>query len=438
MPKHNLTAREFYGQISRFYTPLAIQAASQSMTYLLVGSIVARGAFGTKGFGAFAQGLIMLAFFGAVERGLIATGMMFAKSKSGFAVFRRLVLMVAVAIFAAQLASCFGPMRILFFRVILGLEGEYEEIARMAVLTGIPMQLAFLFRNISLVALFNIKKSAIANYATMIRVAATAMLAYVFPMYGLVGHLWGMLAMTVPVFGEAFLTMWFARKHIANLTDKPGEETAPFNKQLYFTMPLSLGGMMLSASVFIVAAALAQTKPDPRLIAAIHYVVMGVANPLGFAALRMQAAVIAFPPAEYGRRRVALFAFGVGAVLVGLLLLFQIPAVARWYFCDVQRLDPENLRLATGMLLVMTLYPFLQSLRGLTEGVAALRHRPAAVFAGQVAYLVTMAVSLKYLLGCEWMPAHMMGATAILVGIAATMGTISIALRFKKIRRIEE
>ena len=435
MPSHDISAREFYRQILRFYVPLAVQAVSQSLTYPLVGSIVSKGELGADGYGAFAQGQMLLFVVGAFGSGLIATGMVFARSKAGMGVFRKLVAGFAAVIFAAQLAVCFGPLRGFFFGRILGLSGSFEEIARITTLTGIPMQIAFLCRNISLVALYNEKKSAAANNATLIRIAATAALAYVFVRCGLVGHHWGMFAMTVPVFGELFLTRRFARGPVAALADAPGDEPASLRKQLEFSMPLSISGVLLSSSSIIVAHAIAHAKPDPDLVRTIHYIVIGIVNPLGFAALKTQSAMIAFPPDEYGARRVTSFVFASGLFLSAALLLLQIPAIGRMYFCGMQNIEPGKLGYATGMALVMGVHPLLQSLRGRAEGLAALRRRPSAVFAGQTAYLLTMILSLWALLKTQLLPGHLMGGASILAGLLVTLITIHAALRCGKTRR---
>ena len=71
--------------MGRFFIPLAIQAASQSLTYPLVASIISHGRLGTLEFAAFAQGQALMFLLGAIGRGSIPTGMVFARSRpAGF------------------------------------------------------------------------------------------------------------------------------------------------------------------------------------------------------------------------------------------------------------------------------------------------------------------------------------------------------------------
>ena len=78
-------SRRLQADMGRFFVPLAIQAASQSLTYPLVASIISHGRLGTLEFAAFAQGQALMFLLGAIGRGSIPTGMVFARSRpAGF------------------------------------------------------------------------------------------------------------------------------------------------------------------------------------------------------------------------------------------------------------------------------------------------------------------------------------------------------------------
>jgi len=109
-------------------------------------------------------------------------------------------------------------------------------------------------------------------------------------------------------------------------------------------------------------------------------------------------------------------------------LLPQIPSFANWYFIKVQNLDFDGMRYAKYMVLVMAVHPFLQSLRGYIEGLAALRRRPNAILAGQGVFLATMVIALFVFLESKIIPSYMMGGIAILFGIIMTIITIRIGL----------
>lgn len=415
------------GRIMMFYIPLAIQALSQSLTYPLVASIVSHGRFGSHELAAFAQGQSLMFVMGAVGGGLVTTGMVFARTKSGMANYGRLVMRIAWAVVVLQIVMCLPPFHRIVFSRILGLNADLAGVARWTMLLGIPLQFGFFLRNRHVVALYNEKKSGLANIATLSRIFATACLSPLFVHLGWTGYIWGSVAMTLPVFGEVYLSKFFARPFIEKLTDDAVDEIASLGKQLHFTIPLSFGGMMLALSGFMAAIFLSRTD-DPEVTLSVHYIIMGVINPLGFAALRMQSVVIAFPPETCGARKIFVFSVLSGLLLSVLPLAFQVPGIAGWYFGTVQNLPPENVRLACNAVLMISMLPLLQSLRGHVEGLAALRRRPNAILSGQAVYLATMVISLLALLSTKALPGYLMGAAAIQVALAMSLTTVHVGL----------
>ena len=73
---------------ARFYVPLLLQAFSQSLTYPLVGAIISHGPDGVNALTAFSLGQVIQFMIGALAGGLVMTGMVFAKTRSGLASFR--------------------------------------------------------------------------------------------------------------------------------------------------------------------------------------------------------------------------------------------------------------------------------------------------------------------------------------------------------------
>ena len=164
--------------------------------------------------------------------------------------------------------------------------------------------------------------------------------------------------------------------------------------QFRFMLPLSFGSFVLSFSPLAIAAFVGRAAFSPEVMLATHYVTIGVANPVGFAALRMQAVSIAFPPEREGDRRTLWYALGAGAAFGLALLVFSTPAAADWYFGKCQNVNPENLGYARAAIASYCLWPLLQAVRARVEGIAAIRRRPSAVMAGQVTYLVSLVAAL--------------------------------------------
>lgn len=417
------------GRMLRFFVPLAVQSASQSLSFLLVASIVAHGHLREQELAAYAQGQSIIWILGAIGGGLITTCMVFGRSRTGMANFLRLNAAIMAAAVALELLCCVPPLDGAVFGGLLGLSGEKAWIARRTLLFCIPMQATFFLRNPYLAQLLVEKRSGAANLATLARVGLALALAPAMIRLGLVGHAWGALAITLPLVLETWLTRRFALPGMRALADAPGAETASVGEQFRFTMPLSFGGVMISATMLGTAYFLGHA-PDAAAALPVHYVVTGLFNPVSFAALRMQSVTIAFPPGEDGvdRRAPGAFAAMVGAAMCLILLLPQIPAFARLYFVRVQNLPPELVGYARAALAIAAPIPLLQALKGHGEGLAAMRRRPNAILTDQAVYAAVYVGVLSTVTSGRLLPGPVTGVLGITLAIAASLAALRVAL----------
>ena len=401
---------------TRFYLPLLVQAFSQSLTYPLVAAIVSHGPTGVSTLTAFAQGQTVMFLIGAIGGGLIMTGMVFARTRAGYLNFIRLNAWMMVTLLAVQTLATLPPFDALIFRRLLNLPPDLAETARQTLLWGAPLQATFFVRNVPLVILFNARASAAANNATFIRILLTVLASCLFVQIGWTGAMWGLVAMTIPTFAELAFTYLFARRYVRELRDDAPADSAW--TQFRFTMPLALGGFLLAAAPLMVATFVGRTADHVAMLA-IHYVTIGLANAVGYAALRIQAVAIQFPPEYDGDRRVLRYAIAAGLALGLLLVLPAIPGIADWYFRIVQSIPPEDIGKTQTVMLLYAVWPVLQTVRGYMEGFAAVRRRSNAVLSGQIAYLGTLVAMLAATLYLG-MPGWLMGVTAILLATVAT------------------
>jgi hypothetical protein len=411
---------------AKFYIPLLIQAASQSLTYPLVASIVSHGQNGVVDLAAFAQGQAVMFMIGALGGGLLTTGMVFGRDAEGFRQFKRLNLWLCVALAVLQALVCLPPFDRVVFRDLIGLAPPMDQTAREVLFFSIPLQVLFFLRNPPLVALYNARASAAANWATLCRIALTAALAPLFVKLGWVGHLMGTLAMTGPVLVETVLAQGFAEPFIRRLGSSVEERPAGLKTQFLFTVPLSFGGVLLAVAGFMIGAFITRAAEPARMLP-IHYVTMGVVNPVSFAAIRMQAVVLAFPPRHERDQAVFRFALVAGALLALFPLVGQIPAVANWYFGAVQNVPAADIPLAMRAMLLISVLPVIQTLRAHAEGLAAWRKRPNAILAGQAMNLASLVCTLFVALNLG-VPGYLMGVIAILVAVTMTLVTIRMGL----------
>ena len=411
------------GRAAKFYVPLLLQAFSQSLTYPLVGSITSHGPDGVNALTAFSLGQIIMFMIGALGGGLVMTGMVFAKTREGLASYRRLNFLMMGTLLSAQVLACVHPIDTFVFEHLLNLSPHLAAIARRTTLFGIVMQAGFFMRNVPLVLLFNAYASFEANLATVARIALTFAFAVAFPHFGWVGPDWGLFALTVPVLLEWLLSEAFAAKYERRLK---GGEGASVAEQFRFTVPLSFGYGLLAVSPFMMATFIGRTA-DPTDMLAIHYVTLGIANPVSYAALRMQAVAIQFPPEWEGDRRLLKFAVAAGALLGLIPLAFSTPPIGDWYYGGCQNIPPRILGTTR---LVSFLYSFIcmiHAVRGRVEGLAALRKRPRAVMTGQIAYFLALVASLAAMLPLGvpgWTMALISIYVAPVAAICATYATL--------------
>ena len=407
------------GRAARFYVPLLLQAFSQSLTYPLVGAIISHGPDGVDGLTAFSLGQVIMFMIGALGGGLIMTGMVFAKTREGLASFRRLNALMMAVLLSAQMLVCIHPIDTFFFERLLNLSPHLAVIARRTTFFGVVMQGAFFLRNVPLVLLFNAYASFEANLATVARIALTFVFTLTFPRIGWVGPDWGLLALTVPVVLEWLLSEAFAVRYRRRLESGPTEGVLA---QFRFTVPLSIGSCLLAISPFMTAAFVGRAAAPTDMLA-IHYVTLGIANPVSFAALRMQAVSIQFPPEWPGDRRLLRFAVVAGLLLGLIPLAFATSLIGNWYYGGCQNIPPRILGTTRFVSFLYTFICVIHAVRGRVEGLAAIRKRPKAVMAGQVGYFVALVVALAVTLPMG-IPGWAMAVIAIYVApVAATAAT---------------
>ena len=430
------SARFSVARVTRFYVPLLLQGFSQSLSYPLVAGIVTHGAFGVNALTAFSQGQMIMFMVGALGGGLVTTGLVFAKTWLGYVTFRRLNAWMMWTLLALQCVPALPGIDRLVFGGLFHLPPELAAVSRETLVFGAVMNAGFFVRNVPMVVLFNNLESGKSNNATLLRILVTLAFSLTFPRLGLVGPRWGLFALTVGVWTETLVTWLYARPYVRRLPNRPADPGAAaarlpsspalLAEQFRFTLPLALGGFLLACSPLVVAAFVARTA-DAADMLAVHYVTLGVANPVAFAALKLQTVAVKFAPERPGDRRLLAYAVVAGLLLGVIPFVFATPAVGNWYFGTFQNVPARILptaRLAIGL---YALIAVIQAVRARIEGIAAARRRPKAVMWGQIAYTVSLFATLALLLPLG-VPGWKMAVTAVLVAPVCVTATVYAAL----------
>jgi len=413
-------------RLTRFFIPLAVQAASQSLCYPLVAMVATRGPGGPLDLAGLAQSNTVLFFLGMFAISLVPAGMVFARTREGYRQFYRLTLGAGICATIVQALLCLPSASHLLFGKLIGLPPSIESPAQVSLLASIPLQLLFFSRMPYFVVMYIGQATGIASLATIGRVTLTAVLSPLFCMVDLVGPVWAVVALTLPVGLESIVSWAFARPFLKNQPAAEGE-LPRLRDLLAFILPLTGGGYFLSLATVILTGIMARAS-DPERMIPVYYLALGLASPVAFGATRMQTIVLAFPPADRFQRQTLRFSIAAGAFLGLLPLLFILPGLDRFYYVQLQNLNPADLHWVRQTAAVLTLLPLAVALRAQSEGLATWLKKPLIVLLGQGVFLITATGAGAAALGLG-VTGCLIGAASLPLGSLASSATMRLALR---------
>jgi hypothetical protein len=412
--------------LGRFFVPLALQAASQSFTYPLVAVVASRGEGGPLDLAGLAQSNLVMFFLAMLGAGIPATGMIYAKTRQGYATFSRVNYAIAAAVVGLQGILSIPPLDHIVFGHLIGLPLSIEAPARMTLFWSLPLQFLFFVRNPYQVVLLNGKATGRASGATLVRIAMTAAMASMFCMFGWVGPWWAVVCLTIPVGFEAILSWTLARAFLKALPSSPGAD-ASFGEMLAFTMPLSVGGLFLALSGPLLGAIMSRA-PEPERVLPVYYLAMGLANTMAFSASRVQAVVLAFPPSDPEHGTTLRFSVVAGVILGAIPLLFIIHPLAELYYVSLQKLPAADLPLLRVTALALLPLPLCVALRSHYQGLAALLKRPVYVMIGETVHLGALVAASLFGLLLD-AAGYLIGPLGLLAGNASAAAVIRVTIR---------
>jgi O-antigen/teichoic acid export membrane protein len=167
----------------------------------------------------------------------------------------------------------------------------------------------------------------------------------------------------------------------------------------------------------------------------VYYLALGLANPMAFAATRVQTIVLAFPPQSKKDRRTLHFALAAGFVLGLLPLIFSLPGLIEFYYVKLQKLNPQDLQLVRWTAVSLIFFPFSVAIRAQSEGLAAWQKKPVTVLTGHALFLTTI-VTTGFTLLQFGVPGHLIGPVGLTLGSLASSATMRIFLNWSKERDI--
>ncbi len=413
-----------------YFVPLALQSIAQSLTYPLVAMIASRGPGGPVNMAGLAQSFAVFGVLWTLGAGIITAGMVFGKTREGFARCVRINNGITLAVAGVYLILMLPPVAHWLFQTLLGMPPAIERPATLAFIASLPLTVLFFLRNPYQIVLFNSNATGRAFGASMGRVVLALALAPVFCALNAVGPVWATGCMTLCVAVELMLSRYFALPFLRQLP-RAAEPPAPYPEILVFALTLSVGALFLSLSGFMLGAFIARA-PDPEHMLPVFYLVLGVANPVAAGAARLQALVITYYGHSARRNaQLARFSLAVGLLMGFLPLVFVLPGLMEWYYIALQKLEIGDLPLVRGTTWALVLFPLTMGLRAYSEGKAAWFKKPVAVLTGQAVYLSIVAVTAFFALNLG-VPGNLLGALAIFLANLAAAGIILFSLRWER------
>jgi len=410
-----------YRPLTAFFIPLALQPASQSLTYPLVAMVASHGPGGTLNLAGVAQSNIVMFLVGAVGAGLVTAGMVYGKSRLGFSRFFAVNNLMAVIAALVQAAICIPAVGHGVFGALLGLPPSIEGPARQAFPLTILLNVLFFARNPYEVLLLNNGASGRVSAATFARIALTLALAPLFVRAGLVGPRWAVVCQSIPV-GVEVAVAWYFSRPFASVFPQVDDNVLRRRAIIWFNLPLSLGGFLMTLSGMLLGAVIARSNQPERMLPA-YYLAVGLANPMAYAATRLQNVVLRFPPRSRTDRLTRRFALRAGTIVSFVPLVFLLPALSHWYYVSLQRMAPADLSLVTVSALLLVGYPFTSGLRAHWEGLAALARRTSTILAGNIAFVAALAITAPTCLALK-VPGNVIGPIALVVSNLAGLGAL--------------
>jgi hypothetical protein len=364
-------------------------------------------------------------FLGMFAISYVTTGMVFAKTIEGYQKFRFATLTTGLLVIGVQAILCIPPLPHLLFGRLIGLPPSIAQPAEITLLVSIPLQYLFFLRIPYFVVMYNGKATGKASLATIARIVLTAALSPLFCVLGFVGPIWAVVCLTIPVAVEVLTSKFFAGSFLRSL--KPCSDRPASAREIFiFNLPLSIGGYFLSIAAIILGGFIARA-PDPERVLPVYYLCLGLANPVAFAATRLQTMVLVFASQSRDHRQTFRFSLSAGAILGILPLIFILPGLEEFYYVGLQNLSPHDLQLADITAISLIFYPFSVAIRAHSEGLAAWLKKPLTVLAGHTLFLVTIVATGITLLWLGF-PGYLIGAVGLTLGSLVSSVAMRITL----------
>ncbi|HZX00444.1 MAG TPA: hypothetical protein VFF10_10305 [Trueperaceae bacterium] len=332
---------------------------------------------------------------------LLTASTALAKDMASYRLMYRFMMAAGLSLTVLHAALAFTPLYEILVVPLLGPPEVVREPAQLGLALMLPWTWAIAYRRYHQGLLIRFDLSRHVSIGTVVRLIVLVLTLLVSALLGASGIVAGGLAIAMAVTAEAVYSGIVTRPIVTGPLARatPVDPPLRFNVFWAFYAPLALTSFVSLVVQPLGSAAIAR-MPEALPSLAAWPVVGGLLfmfRSLGFAFNEVVVAMLDRPGAFHGLKRFT--ATLGGAVLAATLLVAFTPLSTLW-FSIVSGLEPELARLATYGFAAALLWPFLDVLRNLFQGVIVHAGRTTSISESMFVFLGVAAALL--LLGTTW------------------------------------
>jgi progressive ankylosis protein len=416
-----------YGQILRFYLPLALSWLFMALESPISTSVISRRpdpVTNTAGF-LVLMGLAMWIESPVID--LLSTSTTLAKNRQSYAALSRFVWMLMAWVTGLHALIVFTPLYDWITLTILRTPTEVAASARVGMMIMVPWSAFIGWRRYLQGILIRYGQTRLIGMGTAIRVVTMGLTALVlFYVSEWPGTVIAAIGLVVAVVAEAGFIHWAARetiaKHLSHADDDPAAEPLTLRKLLAFHLPLSATTVVTLSATPVIAAGLARTH-DAVLSMAAYQVLSTLLWLHRTVTFALPEAVITLYRDKESAAVLRRFCLGVGAWASGILLLLSVTGGDMIFFERILHAPPEVSRLAHIGFLAGGLTPLIGAAQAYIRGILTAHHLTVSRLVAVLVSMGCMVAALNLGVALQW-SGVLVAAFALTAALLAELGVL--------------
>lgn len=362
---------------------------------------------------------------------LLAASVALARDQASYRLIYRFMMITGAALTVLHVLLAFTPLFDLLLVPLFDPPAGVIEPARLGLKIMLPWTWAIGYRRYQQGLLIRFNRSHHVSIGTTLRLLAVAAVAVTSAfLFNAPGIVVATAAIAVGVTVEAIYSAVATRPVVLGPLKRAPSVRPPLTHRAFFVfyIPLVLTSLLSLVVQPIGSAAMAR-MPEALGSLAVWPVASGllfILRALGFALNEVVVALLDRPGAYQALRR---FTWILAGVLLVATALTAFTPFARFWFNDISGLTPALTALATLGFGWALLWPSLDALRNLVQGIAVFSRRTGAISWSMAVFLAVTALILGVGMATQRFPALPVAMVAFVVATAAQVGWLRLSVR---------